>query len=339
MTAVKKYQRLETGGLWRGAPDEQKREVLLSFGDTSLVIRDRSNSPITHWSLSAIERINPGKRPALFEPGQGSGESLEVEDDLMINAIEKVRYAIAKQRPKRGRLRTTIFALIIAAIAAAATFWLPDALVRHAIKVIPDTKREDIGRDLLTEITKLSGDSCNSRLGTTSLTKLHNEVDRDQNLEQVLVLPSDTRLSILLPGRLLLISQVLLEDYDTPEVTAGFIISGSVQSQLSDPLSSLLKEAGTMATLNLLTSGKMETDKLRDHARSLMSKSNTYPTANDLIPSFQAIGVSTRPYSFARDFSGETTLDLIEADPLRGKTPAPLMSDGDWISLQSICEA
>ena len=34
----------------------------------------------------------------------------------------------------------------------------------------------------------------------------------------------------------------------------------------------------------------------------------------------------------------ETVLDLIEADPMSGKTTAPLLTDADWLRLQAICE-
>ena len=339
MTAVNEYQKLETTGLWRASPEDQKREVVLSFGDTSLIILDRSNAPLTHWSLSAVERINPGKRPALFEPGPHAGETLEIEDDLMINAIEKVRMAIARSRPRQGRLRLNVFVAIFAAIILAGFFWLPGALVRHAVSVIPDTKREDIGKRLLTEINKVSGDICGSRLGATSLAAFHRKLDQEQNLEAVLIFPSNTRLTTLLPGNFLLLSQTLVEDIDTPEVLAGFIVSGVTQTQTSDPLEDLLNQAGPMATLSLLTSGKIEKDVLKDHALTIMKQDNLYPNDNDLLIAFEKAQISTRPFAFARDFSGETTLSLIEADPKRDRAKAPLMSDGDWVSIQSICES
>jgi hypothetical protein len=35
--------------------------------------------------------------------------------------------------------------------------------------------------------------------------------------------------------------------------------------------------------------------------------------------------------------SGESVLALIEADPMRGQVPEPLISDEDWLSLQNVC--
>jgi hypothetical protein len=47
--------------------------------------------------------------------------------------------------------------------------------------------------------------------------------------------------------------------------------------------------------------------------------------------------VPTSPYAYAVDPTGETVLALIEADPFRSKSPQPVLTDGDWISLQAIC--
>jgi hypothetical protein len=338
VTAVKEFQRIETSGLWRARPEDQRREVVLSFGDTSLVIRDRSNAPITHWSLSAIERVNPGKRPALFEPGPDTGESLEIDDDVMISAIEKVRTAIARQRPKRGRLRFTFFLTIIAVIAAIGYFWLPGALMRHALTVVPDTKRETIGLGLLGEINRLAGNSCSQARGRVSLAKLHARLDPDNQLERILILPTDARDMILLPGKFLALSHTLVEDFDAPDVVGGYILSGTLQAQNTDPLAQLLGVAGTLGTLKLLTTGNVDRSALREHAEGLLRSTNPFPPSNMLIDAFASAGLATSPFAYARDYTGETTLELIEADPFRGQSVPSKLLDGDWVSLQSICE-
>ena len=80
MTALKQYDRLEATGLWRPAPQDQRREVVLTFGDATLVISDNAMRPLAHWSLAAINRSNPGERPAIFLPGPDAAETLEIDD-------------------------------------------------------------------------------------------------------------------------------------------------------------------------------------------------------------------------------------------------------------------
>ncbi|MGB0902368.1 hypothetical protein [Halocynthiibacter sp.] len=43
-TALKEYQRLEAIGLWREAPEAQLREVIISFGHSTLALSNESTS-------------------------------------------------------------------------------------------------------------------------------------------------------------------------------------------------------------------------------------------------------------------------------------------------------
>ncbi len=96
MTALNQYQRLEAAGIWRETPQAQARDVIVSFGDATLVLTDpRSEVPLAHWSLPAVMRLNPGKNPARYAPGGvDADEELEIEDDLMIAAIAKLHRVI-----------------------------------------------------------------------------------------------------------------------------------------------------------------------------------------------------------------------------------------------------
>jgi hypothetical protein len=38
MTAIKEFERLESLGLWRDLKDSQRREVVVSFGESTLVL-------------------------------------------------------------------------------------------------------------------------------------------------------------------------------------------------------------------------------------------------------------------------------------------------------------
>ena len=65
MTALSDYQRLEAPGVWRPSPDAQRRDVIVSLGDATLVLSDQKDAALAHWSLAAVERRNPGRMPAL----------------------------------------------------------------------------------------------------------------------------------------------------------------------------------------------------------------------------------------------------------------------------------
>ena len=103
MTALDRYVRLESDALWRAAPDAQRRDVLIAFGDATLVISDQAGRPLAHWSLPALIRQNPDKNPAVYVPDEDGSELLEISDATMIDAIEEVRKALAKAQPHPGK--------------------------------------------------------------------------------------------------------------------------------------------------------------------------------------------------------------------------------------------
>src|SRR6056297_3625758 len=84
MTALKQFARLEAPGIWRAEPEAQRRDVVVAFGDATLVISDQAGRALSHWSLAAVARINPGDLPALYTPSADALEVLEIEDDSMV---------------------------------------------------------------------------------------------------------------------------------------------------------------------------------------------------------------------------------------------------------------
>jgi hypothetical protein len=153
MTALRKYQRLECGGLWRETPQDQRREVLVSFGEATLILSDpKTGTAVSHWSLPAIERINRGEEPPVFAPGGDALESLELTDPEMIAALGAVRHAVQAASSKPGRLRGGLLAASAAAVVLVAAIWLPGALVSHTASVVPLAQRADIGQRALDDL-------------------------------------------------------------------------------------------------------------------------------------------------------------------------------------------
>jgi len=165
MTALRKYQRLECGGLWRETPQDQRREVLVHFGEATLVLSDpKSGTAISHWSLPAIQRVNKGEEPPVFAPGPDASESLELSDPDMIAALGAVRHAVQAARAKPGRLRGVLLSGAAAAVVLVGVIWLPGALVRHTASVVPLAQRADIGQRALDDLTRVTGSGPGGRI-------------------------------------------------------------------------------------------------------------------------------------------------------------------------------
>lgn len=355
MTALSEFQRLECNAIWRENREAQRRDVIVSFGEATLVITDeRAAKPLAHWSLAALIRLNPGKLPAKYAPSQldeaamqagkageiPADEELEMTDETMIGAIEKIQSKIEARRPHPGRLRASFGISSAAFFTLLAVFWLPGAATRHVADVAPMSKRIEIGRMALQDMTTLTGQPCHSAQGDAALERL---ATRIKGANEIAILPEGLNGVRRLPGHVIAVGLPLLAAQDTPEVVAGHIIAAELATQKADPLVALLEWAGFGASVKLLTTGELSPDTLTGYGEHLLriAPPEDRDTTQDeaLLAEFAKVGVSSTPYAYSVDPTGETVLGLIEADPFKGApAPEPVMVDADWIALQTICD-
>lgn len=339
MTALKQYQHLESGGLWRAEPDAQRRDVVVSFGDATLVISDKAGRALSHWSLPAISRLNPEKSPALFTPDPNGIETLEIDDDDMIAAIEKVRHTLARMRPKPGRLRWLGLGASFATVAALALFWMPNAVIRQTLSALPLSKRTEIGATLLGHVQSLTGTSCRSRLGSQALNVLKTRTLGPDAPGQIVVLPSGPNVSLYLPGGIITLNRAVVEDHEDPAIAAGYVLAAAARILVEDPIEPILHQAGLKPTLQLLTTGDLPDGILRSYAEVILANPQSPVDQDAMLSVFAGANVPSTPYAYAIDLTGETTIGLIEADPLAGQQSPLVLRDEDWVSLQNICDS
>lgn len=335
MTALTKYDRLEATGLWRPDPDGQRREVIVSIGDATLMIADMNDQAITHWSLAAVARKDTGATQAVFHPDGDDGETLELSENEneMIEAIETLRSAIAKSRPRPGRLRWLGVAVSVAAVAAVVLFWLPGAMRDNTLRVVPQVKREAIGVALIERMQRVTGPMCNDSAGLRALRRLGARIDTPK----LAVVPGLGRPALHLPGGVIVLDRSVFEDWEEPDVAAGYILAELALQLERDPLGDLLDVTGTWENFRLLTTGEISSDALESYAEHLMTTPTEIPDTANLLALFEAADLRSTPYALARDITGETVLDLIEGDPMQGRETEPLLADSTWLRLQGLC--
>ncbi|WP_425071235.1 hypothetical protein [Sagittula sp. S175] len=336
MTALTKFQRLEATGLWRPDTEAQRREVIVSLGDATLTMTSTAGEVLAHWSLGAVTRANGTQLPAIYHPDSAPEETLELDEGEteMIQGLDRLLKAIDRRRPRPGKLRFLLSGAAVATLVGLAVFWLPDALERYATTVVPPVKRAEIGSRLLTEITRLTGQACMSNDAREPLRRF---ALRIQPTGSVVILPGGGFTSAHLPGKIILLNRKVVEDYDDPDVAAGFALAESTRAIATDPLGELLDSAGLMASLRLLTTGELPESALTAYAEHIMTTPPAPLSPASLLPAFAAAELRSSPYGYAVDGTGESTLPLIEADPRREEGSRMVLSDADWVRLQSIC--
>lgn len=332
MTALSEYARLEGTGLWRPDPGGQRREVGVSFGEATLVITDNAGRPLTHWSLAAVQRQNPGARPAIFAPDGEVSETLELDDPDMIDAIEKVRRTLIRRKASPGRLRRLGGLAVLAALVLLAVLWLPEALLRQALSSVPVSKRSEVGATLLGHIQRATGPACRDPRGVQAMARLKARVLGPGAPGQIVVLPGELDAPLYLPGGLILLGRAMAEQAGSAEVVAGHVLSAAVSREEVDPLAPLLRRAGPGATVTLFTTGDIPPEAVADHAQYLLT--NPAPMAEDetLIATFAHYNVPLAPWARTQE-----RLALAGADTLAGRDVPEILSDGDWLALRGIC--
>lgn len=341
MTAVDKYQRLECDGLWRSAATEQLREVVVGLRDATLVLSDpRNDMALTHWSLPAVERLNPGEMPALFTAGRledgQPAETLELTDTYMISALDTVRVTLVRRRPRPGRLRGVIVTGILAAVLSVGFLWLPGAMFRHTASVLPQSTRVLIGKMVVQDMARLTGTPCATPLGERAAAALAVKLST-LGVGEILVVRDGVDTALNLPGGLVVVNRKLVEQTEDPEQVAGFVVAESLRAEMQDPVIPLLAHAGLMSTFGLLTTGVLAPDAVASYAESLLKADRADLPQDRLLDRFRRVNLSPAAYARVLDPADDTALGLIEADPFAGRSPAIILNDNDWISLQSIC--
>jgi hypothetical protein len=336
MTALSKYSRLESTGLWRETPDGQRREVIVRMGDATLTLTDpRSEAVLTHWSLPAVQRMNPGKRPAVYTPGDDASEELEIADADMIEALKTLNSALKRADPRPGRLRSALTWGATFGILGLGAWLVPDVLKQHTASVVPAAKRAEIGQMALDDITRLTGAPCDGDLGLPALAKLAERVFGPVDTPILYILPEGLSRPAHLPGGVILLPRALVEAGEGPEALAGAALAEGVAAAGTDPMLSVLNHAGIIAAFRLLTTGELPEGALAGYGEAFVKALPPTPAPETLVPAFETAQIPLTPYAEALAAMGQPTEGLV--DPFKGLMPSPLLPDSDWIALQSVC--
>lgn len=331
MTAIKEFERLEALGLWRDYKDSQRREVVVSFGNSTLVLSDINNRPITHWSLAAIEGAGNSDYGVIFTVDDLGEETLEVEDQTMIAAIYKIRASIDARRPHPGRLRWLIGSGILFFFLAISLFWLPNALTQYAAGIVPDSKAVEIGDALLKSIQKTTGSICTTPAGERALRRLESRVIGAPS-SRIRIIEMGSRPSLHLPGGNILLNHNLAIQHPDANLLAGYAILERAAEDEQASLLMLFKSIGLRKTLSFLGTGDINNSDLETFADERLFGPLALPKTQTILDLFTIAEVPRTKFS-----NHSNRNDLLEKQDLRLEEYRPILDDSDWINLQEIC--
>ncbi|PZX15250.1 hypothetical protein LX81_02553 [Palleronia aestuarii] len=337
MTVLEEYDRLEAPAIWRRMTSREDRDVVVSFGEATLAILDGKDRPLAHWSLPAVIRRNPGSHPARFAPGLDAREEIEIDDEPMIEAISRIQRALSRRDRATSRRRGAFLWMAGAALFAAA-LWAPAAIERSAASSIPPAVSDELGVKLTKVLADRIGPVCAAPQARGPLARLSRRA-LGQAGDRIVVLGGSFDNVITLPGGITVISSDLIEQEDDPEVVAGHILAERLRIAQTDPIDALIDHASIWSVTRLLATGETSDALIRSYVNDLLSSSPPHGPIRPLLDAFTDAGLGAAPYALTilnRDQTYATT--LLESDPPSSDPARPVLSDRDWVALQSVCE-
>jgi hypothetical protein len=334
MTALHQYSRLEAAGLWRSAPDAQRREVIVGLRDATIVLIDpKTEGPLTQWSLPAIARVGAFEGFVVYGAHEDGEETLELDDPVMIAALDKVRTALDRRRKRPGRLRTALGAAAAGALLGGIAVWLPLGLYDFAASRLPDAARRDIAVQAMQDIATISGSPCAGAMGAAAAGDLARRVLPDAR-PAIAILREGLAAPASLPDGTILLPYPEVERAEGPDVLAGMVLAQNLAAKANDPLVAALRHAGLFATMRLLSSGTLPDGALTGYGLSLAQSDPPAPDTASLHAALTTAGISSSPYAA---FAGDTALVQMPDPAPQGSTP-PVLEDAAFLALQYMCD-
>jgi hypothetical protein len=266
MTALERYVRLEALGLWREGSGAPPREVVVSFGTTTLVLRDLRDAPLGHWALAGVRAIGREGGATIYAMSEDGGETLAIRDREMVAAIAAVSRADRVPAPAAPpRRRVPLGSLLLLVVLAAAAYWGPGLVRAQAARMLPPERAAEYGDRLLIALISVRGEPCAEPAGQRALDRIAAEAAPAAPPE-VRVLDLGGAPVVALPGGTLLIDRGTVTAGDPGEIAAAIR-----QGLVRDPEAELMRAVGPLAALRYLLTGELGEPAFARAAAALLS--------------------------------------------------------------------
>ena len=190
---------------------------------------------------------------------------------------------------------------------------------------------------LFEQLKRVTGPACEADFSKTALKYLSQRLFTEET--QIFIVPDGIKTTKNLPGNILLANRNLVEDFEDPDVLAGYLVVEKLRSETYNPIEELLQNISLISTFRLLTTGLINDDTLMDYADYLVTKPEEIVQSSEIIKAFNDTNLSLLPFAKAIDITGEGSLELIEAFEIRKSPVETSLPDANWVSLQNICNS
>ncbi|RMH51527.1 MAG: peptidase M48 Ste24p [Alphaproteobacteria bacterium] len=372
-TALERYALLEAPGVWFDGRSARPHEVIVRFGEATLILLGPGDLPVAHWALASLRAL-PGQGAGMMVlvPDADSDERLTIGDPDMIAAIRAVCPELERPRAAPGtRRRLALWGAGAVAAVLAMVFLLIPMLAERLAPMIPPAREEALGRAVIGQLQQLLARTgapaaeCTDRAGRAALARLRGRLARHAPTHvpiRLTVLDHPMVNAVALPGGHVVLMRGLIEQATGPEELAGVIAHEIGHVMHRDPTRLALRAVGTAGLVGLLigdlvggtavaaladalirASYTREAEEAADTAAHRIMADAGLPL-EPLADFFARIGVQRqRPTGFLAHLAthpdpAARAKAARAADRLAGAPFRPALSDNEWVALRGICE-
>ena len=251
MTALKKYARLESSGLWKESQNASYIEVLITFGKTSLILSDFKDNPLTHWSLTAIKLESRNQDEAIFSAGFEDGESLLIKDKHMIDSLLLFIYK-EDRKHKSNSILSYFFFFCFLTFLAALILYFPSKTQELAVSIISKQHERQIIDPYLKTHIKTAGGICRSAETDKIMRDILILIEGEQNFLSVSIL-RDQKMDVLhLPSGIILLSNEFIKSDASERKLISLLNSELPEAIERQPLKTLINQQTTFKLISFI---------------------------------------------------------------------------------------
>ncbi len=329
MTALEKYIRLEALGQWCETEGAEPREVVVSFGDATLVLTDLAERPLEHWALAGVQTLGARDGATVFAMTAEGGQTLAIRDRDMIEAIGAVSRAHLHAVRGPVRTRRRIWPVWVAGVVLAGGLAAAPGAVRDlAARMVPPETVAAFGDEMLLQLMAAEGPLCAEPGGARALAALAARVAEGAPVA-VRAMDLGSVPVMLLPGPAVVLGAEALRRAEEPAEVAGWIAVALARETAAAGAARLMAAAGPLASLRYVLNGTLSEAAL---GRALEA-ARSAPTPQEIGFAYgrlRSAGLATAPFA-----DGLRRADL--PAPPGTMDGATALGDQDWVALQGIC--
>ena len=248
------YTKFETFGVWQESSEKPEEQVVVSFGKSTLLLRDINESIVAQWSFPSISVNTLPDGQVTFSPDEDGIEKLTISDEEMIEQLKKVIQAPTYDR-KNFR---TIFLLIISLFV---TLFLllnsKNILIGIATSITPNGKTSIIFEKLIESKDNPLGRKCIIPEGQKILDQL---VEKYRNINDIIILSSTENKFFVLPDGQIILTKKFILDVKDPLEISEFLFLADKANQLNIPLKTFFSSQSILSLLKYISGTSIDWD-------------------------------------------------------------------------------